>query len=121
MKTDFRRLARQRKHERIRKKISGTIEKPRLCVYRSIKNLNAQLIDDLNGKTIFSVSTLDKEFKNSKVSGGNLKGAAALGELFAKKANEKGITSIVFDRGGYLYHGRVKAFADALRKTGIKF
>ncbi len=116
------REARIRKHERIRKKLSGTKERPRLSVYRSVRNLNVQIIDDVEGKTIFSMSSLDKAFKaGSGVTGGNVKGAAALGELIAKKAQEKGITAVVFDRGGFPYHGRVKAFAESAKKAGLKF
>ena len=119
--SDPRREARIRKHERIRKTLSGTAGRPRLCIFRSLNNLNAQLIDDLEGKTIISLSTLDKEFKKASPKGGNIKGASALGESLAKKALEKGITNVVFDRGGYLYHGRIKAFADSARKAGLKF
>jgi len=119
--SDVRREARIRKHERIRKNLSGTAQKPRLCIFRSLNNLNAQLVDDTENKTIFSASTLDKDFKKSNPKGGNVKSAVLLGELLAKKAQEKGITNVVFDRGGYLYHGRVKAFADSARKSGLKF
>jgi large subunit ribosomal protein L18 len=115
------RAARIRCHERIRKTLSGTSEKPRLSVYRSLKNINAQLIDDLECKTILSLSTLNKDFKTVNKSGGNVKAATALGEIVAKKAQEKGITTVVFDRGGALYHGRIKAFAEAARKAGLKF
>jgi len=121
MKTDARREARIRKHERIRKNLSGTAQRPRLCIFRSLNNLNAQLVDDMENKTVCSVSTLDKDFKKSNPKGGNVKSAIALGGLLAKKALEKGITDVVFDRGGYLYHGRVKAFADSARKAGLKF
>lgn len=113
--------ARQRKHERIRKYMTGTDKRPRLCVSRSLRNMNAQLIDDVEGKTIFSMSTLDKEFRKISPGGGNIKSASALGESLAKKAAQKGITSVVFDRGGCLYHGRVKAFAESARKAGLKF
>jgi len=113
--------ARVRKHVRIRKNLSGTNQRPRLSIYRGTRSLNAQIIDDAAGKTIFSISTLDKNFKSAGNNGGNVKGAAALGELIAKKAQEKGITVVVFDRGGYLYHGRIKAFAESARKAGLKF
>ena len=101
--------------------MTGTSQKPRLSIYRSLRNLNVQLVDDLQAKTIFSLSTLDKDIKSSHKTGGNIKAAATLGELLAKKAQEKNITEVVFDRGGYLYHGRIKAFADAARKAGLKF
>ena len=116
-----RRQARIRKHQRIRKNMMGTKDMPRLCLYRSLNNLNAQIIDDLDAKTIVSLSTLDKDFKKANNKGGNVKSALVLGELIAKKAQEKGITNVVFDRGGYLYHGRIKAFAEAARKVGLKF
>lgn len=109
-----------KRHRRIRKKVFGTKEKPRLCVYRSLNNIYAQLVDDLNNTTLLSCSTLDKEIKE-KAKGGNLKGAELLGELVAKKAKEKGVEKIVFDRGGYLYHGRIKAVAEAMRKGGLIF
>ena len=118
---DARREARLRKHIRIRKRLSGTKERPRLCVFRSLNNLNAQLVDDLESKTIVFVSTLDKEFKKLNFKGGNIKSATALGELLAKRAQELGVSNVVFDRGGYLYHGRIKSFADAARKAGLKF
>jgi large subunit ribosomal protein L18 len=119
--SDARREARIRKHERIRKYLSGTAARPRLCIFRSLNNLSAQLVDDTENKTLFSVSTLDKDFKKANLKGGNVKSAVALGVLLAKKALEKGITNVVFDRGGYLYHGRVKSFADSARKSGLKF
>ena len=115
------RQARLRKHKRIRKYLKGDNIKPRLCVYRSLNNLNAQIIDDVKGSTVLSVSTLDKEFKKSSPSGSNIKSAALLGEFLAKASQKKGISSVVFDRGGYLYHGRIKAFADGARKGGLKF
>ena len=113
--------ARQRRHRRIRKYMVGTAEKPRLCIYRSTRNLNAQLVDDIKAKTVISLSTLDEGLKAGHKTGGNVKAAAALGELLAKHAKDKGIATVVFDRGGYLYHGRIKAFAEAARKAGLKF
>lgn len=113
-------IARIRRHKRIRKKIVGTKQKPRLSVYRGLKNIYAQLIDDENNKTLLTCSTQDKEIKD-KVRSCNLKTAALLGEFVAKKAKEKGIEEVVFDRGGYLYHGRVKALAEAARKGGLSF
>lgn len=112
------------RHARIRKTITGTEERPRLCVFRSLQNLEAQLIDDMKGVTLVSASTRDTEFKetNKKVSyGGNVAAAKALGGFLAEKAKKKGVTRAVFDRAGYLYHGRVKAFADAARESGLQF
>jgi large subunit ribosomal protein L18 len=110
-----------KRHKRIRKKISGTKDKPRLSVYRSLKNLFVQLVDDQSSSIILAASTLDKEFKEKAKSGGNVKAAEIMGEIVARKAKEKNIENIVFDRGGYLYHGRIKALEDALRKGGLKF
>lgn len=112
---------REIRHLRIRKNICGTKVKPRLSVYRSFKNLFVQLVDDQARSTLLSVSTQDKYFKEKIKYGGNIKAAALLGEIVAQKAKEKNIESIVFDRGGYLFHGRVKALAEALRKGGLKF
>jgi len=111
--------ARVRRHIRIRKKISGTAERPRLSVFRSEKNIYAQLIDDSVGNTIVSASTKDKDF-SAKV-GSNKEAARLVGEIIAKKALDKGITEVVFDRGGYIYHGRIKELADAAREAGLKF
>ncbi len=112
---------RLKRHQRIRLKISGTQVRPRLIVHRSLKNLYAQLIDDTKNTTLFSLSTQDKEVKQKFNYAGNVKAAEFFGDIFAKKAKEKGIASIVFDRAGYLYHGRVKVFAEALRKGGMEF
>ena len=101
--------------------MNGTVEKPRLCIFRSLKNLNAQLIDDVQGKTLFAMSTSSAVIKAKEKNGGNVKAASVLGEVFAKKAVEKGFTKIIFDRAGYKYHGRVKALADACRENGLKF
>ena len=109
---------RVRRHKRVRAKISGNADCPRLCVYRSNKGIYAQIIDDTVGKTLVAASTLDKEVK-TKAS--NIEAAKEVGELVAKRALEKGIEAVVFDRGGYLYHGRVKALADAAREAGLKF
>jgi large subunit ribosomal protein L18 len=110
---------RQKRHLRIRKNISGTPEKPRLNVFRSNKQIYAQIIDDQTGKTLCSASSLDKEI-NVK-NGSNVEAATAVGTLVAKRALELKIEAVVFDRGGYLYHGRVKALADAARAAGLKF
>lgn len=109
------------RHKRIRKKISGTSEKPRLCVHRSIKNFSAQIIDDTNGKVLLGMSTLSKEIKSNLKTGGTVDAAAKMGEIFGKSAVGKGIKNVCFDRGGYLYHGRVKAFAEAARNAGMEF
>jgi large subunit ribosomal protein L18 len=111
-----------RRHKRIRKKISGTKELPRVSVYRSIKNMYVQLIDDADGKTLLSVSTSSPSLKEKlKKDTGNVKGASVLGAALADECKKKGIEKVVFDRSGYLYHGRVKALAEAARKGGLKF
>jgi large subunit ribosomal protein L18 len=109
------------RHQRIRRHLSGTVERPRLCIHRSLKNFSASLIDDTSRKVLMGMTTLAKEVKAKIKSGGNVKGAEALGEVFAKAAMAKGYKKVAFDRGGYLYHGRVKAFADAARKAGLEF
>ncbi len=109
---------RLKRHKRVRGKISGTAARPRLNVFRSNTNIYAQIIDDENGVTLLSASTLDKEFNGY---GGNCEAAKAVGTMIAKKAAEKGITEVVFDRGGYVYHGRVMALAEAAREGGLKF
>ena len=113
-----RKATRQRRHLRVRKKISGTAECPRLCVYRSNTNLYAQIIDDVAGNTLVSCSTLDKEIKTKHA---NKEAAKEVGTLIAKKAAEKKIEEVVFDRGGYIYHGVVKELAEAAREGGLKF
>ncbi|WP_062107635.1 50S ribosomal protein L18 [Bacillus niameyensis] len=110
---------RKKRHARVRSKLSGTTIRPRLNVYRSNKNIYAQLIDDEKGVTIVSASTIDKELGIS--SAGNVEAAKKVGELVAKRAIEKGYKSVVFDRGGYLYHGRIKALADSARESGLEF
>ncbi len=114
-------LGRLKRHKRIRKTVLGTNDRPRLSIHRSSSNLHAQFIDDLNQKTLLAVSTLDKDFITKCKYGGNVKAAALLGETAAQKAKAKKIEKIVFDRAGYLYHGRIKAFADAARKGGLSF
>ena len=111
---------RQRVHARIRAKMSGTAERPRLNVYRSINHIYTQLVDDQNGVTLASASTVTAKGTERK-SGGNVEAAKAVGKLIAERAKEKGIETVVFDRGGYLYHGRIKALADAAREAGLKF
>ncbi len=110
--------ARQKRHLRVRNHIAGTAERPRLNVYRSLKNIYAQIIDDDKRVTLVSASSQDKDFK---AYGGNVEAAKAVGQAVAKKALEKGIKEVVFDRGGYVYHGRVAALADAAREAGLKF
>ena len=115
-----RNVIRQRVHTRIREKMSGTAERPRLNVYRSLNHIYTQLIDDLNGVTIASASSFAKKSEDKKY-GGNVAVVAEVGKLIAQRAKEKGIKKVVFDRGGYLYHGRVKALADAAREAGLDF
>ena len=112
---------RLRRHARVRTKINGTAECPRLNVFRSNAHIHVQIIDDVAGKTICAVSTLGAEFKATEKNGSTVEGAEALGELIGKKAQENGITEVVFDRGGNLYHGRIKAVAEGARGAGLKF
>jgi large subunit ribosomal protein L18 len=108
---------RQRIHTRIRRKLSGTTSRPRLAVFRSLKHIYAQVIDDTQGRTVASASSDEK----NGVNGGNVAGAKSVGQLVAQRAQEKGVKAVVFDRGGYLYHGRVKALADSARAAGLEF
>jgi len=112
---------RQKRHKRLKLKMFGTPEKPRLVVHRSLKNISAQVLDDTSGKVLFSLSTKDKAVKQKFAKAGNLKSADEFGQIFAQTAKEKGFSKVIFDRAGYLYHGRVKSFADALRKGGMEF
>jgi len=114
-------VKRKFRHKRIRKKINGTSLCPRLCISRTLNNISAQVIDDSLGKTIFGMSTQDKELRSRLKSGGNIDAAMQFGRVFAEAAQKKGIKKIRFDRGGYLYHGRVKAFAEAAREGGLEF
>jgi large subunit ribosomal protein L18 len=109
---------RLRVHNRIRRRLTGTPERPRLTVYRSLSHIYAQIIDDRAGRTLVSASSNDK---GASVNGGNIAGAKEIGRLVAERAKEKGFTKVVFDRGGYLYHGRIKALADAAREAGLEF
>jgi large subunit ribosomal protein L18 len=111
---------RLRRHRRVRKKVTGTGERPRLVVHRSLKNLEAQIVDDLRGVTLLGISTLSADVKGSDEPSKTARGKLA-GKLLAEKAREQGITKVVFDRGGYLYHGRVKAFAEGAREGGLEF
>ncbi len=113
--------ARIRRHSRIRKKVFGFAERPRLTVYRSLNHVYAQIIDDTGQNTLVSASSLDKGLGDKKSHKGNVKTAKLVGEVIAKKALDKGIKKVVFDRSGYLYHGRVKALAEAARKAGLEF
>ena len=109
---------RVKRHARVRGKISGTPERPRLCVYRSESNIYAQVIDDVAGNTLVSASTVEKSFEEF---GGNIEAAKKIGHLVAERCLAKGIDNVVFDRGGYIYHGRVQALAEAARESGLKF
>lgn len=113
--------ARKKRHYRMRKNIVGTSDRPRLNIYRSLQNIYAQIIDDNNGTTVVSASTMDEVFKGKFSNGGNVDAAKAVGKLVAERALEKGIKAVVFDRGGYLYHGRIKELADAAREAGLEF
>jgi len=109
---------RNRIHQRIRRKLSGTPQRPRLAVFRSVAHIYAQVIDDIEGRTIVSASSVDK---GGRTNGGNVAAAKSIGKLVAERARDKGIKSVVFDRGGYQYHGRIKALADAARAGGLEF
>lgn len=112
---------RKKRHYRVRKTLIGTAEKPRLNVFRSLNHIYAQVIDDSNGATIVAASTNDGELKSQLSTGGNIEAAKKVGELVGKRALAKGIETVVFDRGGYKYHGRVAALADGAREAGLKF
>ncbi|HPT87554.1 MAG TPA: 50S ribosomal protein L18 [Bacillota bacterium] len=116
-----RREARLRRHIRLRKKISGTAERPRLSVFRSLHHIYAQIIDDTKGITLVSASSVEPEIRSQLKYGGNIAAAKVVGAAIAKKALENGIKAVVFDRGGYIYHGRIKALADAARENGLEF
>ena len=119
IKKESRNVARLARHTRVRNKVKGTSECPRLNVFRSNSNIFAQIIDDTKGVTLVSASSIDKELKLEN--GSNIEAATKVGELLAKRANKLKITKVQFDRGGYLYHGRVKALADAARANGLEF
>jgi len=112
---------RLQRHKRVRRKITGTTQRPRLCIFRSANNIYAQIIDDTNRVTVISASSLEAEIKGAVNHCGNKEAARKVGELVAKRAVEKGITEVVFDRGGYLYHGRVQELAEGAREAGLKF
>ncbi len=111
---------RVKRHGRVRRKMSGTADRPRVCVFRSLRHIYAQVVDDQEHRTLAAASSLDPELRG-KVNGGNAEGAAAVGEALASRAAARGITEVVFDRGGYRYHGRVKALAEGARKGGMRF
>ena len=117
MANTSRAIVREAIHRRIRRKVRGSSERPRLAVYRSLNHIYAQVVDDLNGQTIVSASTTEKDLRGT--TGGNVEAARRIGKVIAERALEKGISSVVFDRGGYLYHGRIKALTDAARAAGL--
>jgi len=121
VRKESRAKVRENKHRRLRNRISGTAERPRLAVFRSNNHMYAQIIDDTAGNTLVSASTLDKDIKGAVEKTNNVDAAAQVGTVIAKKALEKGITTVVFDRGGYIYHGKVQALADAAREAGLTF
>jgi large subunit ribosomal protein L18 len=114
-------ILRNKRHRRLKLRMYGEAEKPRLVIHRSLKHLSVQVMDDSREKILLAMTTLDKEVKDKFPAAGNIKAAEFFGQVFARRVKEKGITRIIFDRAGYLYHGRVKAFADALRKGGLEF
>ncbi len=114
-----RRTARDRRHRRVRKRVSGTATRPRLAVYRSLRHIAVQLVDDTSGTTVAAASTLEADLRGKAT--GSAVAAAAVGKVIAERAKAAGVDSVVFDRGGYLYHGRVKALADAAREAGLEF
>ena len=118
---ESRQKSREKKHLRIRNRFSGTAERPRLAVFRSNNHMYAQVIDDVAGKTLVSASTLEKDIKSALNVTDNVDAAAYVGDVVAKRAMEKGIKTVVFDRGGYIYHGKVAALAEAARKAGLEF
>jgi len=112
---------RRRIHKRIRQKISGKPDRPRLCIYRSLKYIYAQIVDDSQGKTLVAASTTEKDIRGQLKQAGNIQASKLVGKHIAERAKAKGIKTVVFDRGGYLYHGRVKAVAEAARESGLEF
>jgi large subunit ribosomal protein L18 len=112
---------RKRIHNRIRRKISGNEKRPRLCVFRSLKHIYAQVVDDMQGTTLVAAASTEKDVRGELKSSGNLQSAKVVGKVIAERAQAKGIDAVVFDRGGYLYHGRIRALAEAAREAGLKF
>lgn len=121
LRKESKNVARKKRHIRVRKNVFGTAERPRLNVYRSLGNIYAQIINDKTGCTLVAASSLDKELKSQVEYGGNIEAAKAVGKLVAERAKANGIDKVVFDRGGYIYHGRVAALADAAREAGLEF
>jgi large subunit ribosomal protein L18 len=121
MRTDLKVVGRKIRHLRVRSKVQGTAERPRLAVYRSLNHIYAQVVDDAAGRTLVSVDSRSPDFRGKAKSGGNVAAAKIVGELVAQKAKAGGIGQVVFDRGGYQYHGRVKALAEAARAAGLSF
>lgn len=121
IKSADRNQIRLKKHKRVRKNMFGTAERPRLAVFRSLNHIYAQVINDELGVTLAAASSLDPDFKTATLAGGNIEGASKVGELVAKRALEKGVSDVVFDRGGNLYHGRIAAVAEAAREAGLNF
>lgn len=121
IKKQDRNQLRTKKHLRIRKRVKGTGERPRLAIFRSLNHIYAQVINDVTGQTLVAASSLDADVKGTNISGGNIEGAKKVGEIIAQKALAKGIDKVVFDRGGYIYHGRIAALADAAREAGLQF
>ena len=121
LRKESKNVGRKKRHMRVRKNVFGTQERPRLNVYRSLSNIYAQIINDKTGCTLVAASSLDKELKSQVEYGGNIEAAKAVGKLVAERAKANGIDKVVFDRGGYIYHGRVAALADAAREAGLEF
>lgn len=121
MSLQLQNFKRKHRHERIRKKVAGSPERPRLVVHRGAKNITAQIIDDSKGLTLAAAASFDQTLRGKLKNGGNVAAAKAVGEQIAKLAKEKSITQVVFDRGGYIFHGRVKALAEAARQNGLQF
>jgi len=121
--TDRDKVLRRRRHARVRRKVSGTADRPRLAVNRSLRHISVQVIDDTSGRTLAAASTADKEVRErlSGSGGGNVNAAQAVGRLVASRANAAGVSRVVFDRGGFAYHGRIAALADAAREAGLEF
>lgn len=121
LRRENRKEARQKRHLKIRNRVAGTAERPRLNIYRSLQHIYAQVINDENGATLVSASTKDKELQEKAAYGGNIAAAKIVGEVIAKRALDKGISKVVFDRGGFIYHGRVAALAASAREAGLEF
>ena len=121
MRIEEKERLRKKRHRRVRSKVSGTAERPRLNVSRSLQHIYAQLIDDTTGRTVASASTVDASLRGSLKSGGNVDAARAVGKLIAERGKEQGVSAVVFDRGGYMYHGRIQALAEGARESGLVF